>query len=236
VGLVFLIDRPAYRLGSGRKVPEHGDAAVIEQSTARRYRSMSRASVVFFSSHDDRTLGFAAATWAAIMLRPGSRSERRMDELTERLRRFIRARVASRQDAEDVIQEAYLRVLRYSAENVVENRERLLFSAARNLAIDSGRRLKAREKNAADWAVLTVADWPASDEVVDARQRLTYVAEAITTLPPRCREVFLMHRIDGLSYSQIARKLCITVSAVEKHIARACLLIDATINGEPHRR
>ena len=51
-----------------------------------------------------------------------------MDELTERLRRFVRARVSSRQDAEDVIQEAYLRVLRYSADHVVEDRERLLFA------------------------------------------------------------------------------------------------------------
>ena len=58
-----------------------------------------------------------------------------MDELTERLRRFVRSRVASRHDAEDVIQEAYLRVLRYSAQHVVQSEERLLFSA---VAISAG--------------------------------------------------------------------------------------------------
>jgi RNA polymerase sigma factor (sigma-70 family) len=158
-----------------------------------------------------------------------------MDDLTKRLRRFIRARVDNQHDAEDVIQEAYLRVLRYSAEHEVQSRERLLFSAARNLAIDSRRRRKVREKKAADCAVLAAGHWPASDEVVDARERLRHVEAAIALLPVRCREVFLLHRIDGMSYSQIAKSIGISVSAVEKHIARACLHIDTRVNGEYHR-
>jgi RNA polymerase sigma-70 factor (ECF subfamily) len=155
-----------------------------------------------------------------------------MDQLTQRLRRFVRARVASRQDAEDVIQEAYLRVLRYSAQNVVENREQLLFSAARNLAIDTQRRGKVRQKTAIELAVLAPMQWPASDEVVDTEQRLARVEAAIAALPSRCREVFLMHRIDGLSYSEIAAQRGISVSTVEKHIARACLMIDSRLHGE----
>lgn len=159
-----------------------------------------------------------------------------MDELTERLRRFVRSRVANRHDAEDVIQDAYVRVLRYSAEHVVESEERLLFSTARNLAVDSRRRRKVREKNVADCAVLAPEDSPASDEVIHARQRLMQVEAAIAALPPRCREVFLMHRIDGLTYVQIARSIGISVSAVEKHIARACLTIDVYLSGEHHSR
>jgi RNA polymerase sigma factor (sigma-70 family) len=155
-----------------------------------------------------------------------------MDELTERLRRFVRSRVASRHDAEDVIQEAYLRVLRYSAEHAVESEERLLFSAAKNLAVDSHRRQKVWERNVAGCAILAAEDSPASDEVVEARQRLKHVEEAIAQLPARCREIFLMHRIEGMSYSQIAKGVGISVSAVEKHIARACLSIDAYVNGE----
>jgi RNA polymerase sigma factor (sigma-70 family) len=159
-----------------------------------------------------------------------------MDELTERLRRFIRSRVTNAQDAEDVIQEAYLRVLRYSAEHAVESRERLLFCAARNLAVDSRRRRDARERNAADCAVLGAVNYPALDEVLDARQRLRRVEAAIDALPTRCREIFLMHRIDGMSYSEIAKSAGISVSAVEKHIARACLSLDADIYGEQHLR
>ena len=156
-----------------------------------------------------------------------------MDALTQRLRRYVRARVTSRQDAEDVIQEAYLRVLRYSAQHEVEDRERLLFSAARNLAVDNQRRQQARRRIAANCAVFAMgnANWPAAEEVLDARERLQRVEAAIALLPPRCRDVFLLHRIDGLSYSEIARSCRISVSAVEKHIARACLLIDSKVNG-----
>lgn len=157
-----------------------------------------------------------------------------MDELTGRLRRFVRGRVATREDAEDVIQEAYLRVLRYSAEHAVESQERLLFSAAKNLAVDSRRRRYVRTRTATDYAVLEscTQTWPDAHEVVYASQRLNKVELAVAQLPPRCREVFLIHRLDGLSYSQIAVQLGISVSAVEKHMARACLLLDTILHDD----
>jgi RNA polymerase sigma-70 factor (ECF subfamily) len=157
-----------------------------------------------------------------------------MDELTGRLRRFVRGRVATREDAEDVIQEAYLRVLRYSAEHAVESQERLLFSAAKNLAVDSRRRRYVRTRTATDYAVLEscTQTWPDAHEVVYASQRLNKVELAVAQLPPRCREVFLIHRLDGLSYSQIAVQLGISVSAVEKHMARACLLLDTMLHDD----
>jgi RNA polymerase sigma factor (sigma-70 family) len=157
-----------------------------------------------------------------------------MDELTGRLRRYVRTRVSSREDAEDVIQEAYLRVLRYSAEHAVESQERLLFSAAKNLAVDSRRRHSVRQRTAIDYAILesSMRSWPPADEVVYANQRLRSVEAAVARLPPRCREVFWYNRVDGLSYAQVAAHLGISVSGVEKHMARACLLIDAMLNDD----
>jgi RNA polymerase sigma-70 factor (ECF subfamily) len=154
--------------------------------------------------------------------------------LTGGLRCFVRGGGATREDAEDVIQEAYLRVLRYSAEHAVESQERLLFSAAKNLAVDSRRRRYVRTRTATDYAVLEAAtqSWPDAHEVVYASQRLNKVELAVAQLPPRCREVFLIHRLDGLSYSQIAVQLGISVSAVEKHMARACLLLDTILNDD----
>lgn len=157
-----------------------------------------------------------------------------MDELTGRLRRYVRARVATREDAEDVIQEAYLRVLRYSAEHEVESQERLLFSTAKNLAVDSRRRHSVRQRTAVDYAFLEslAQTWPPADEVVYASQRLRNLEAAVEQLPPRCRDVFWYSRVDGLSYAQVAAHLGISVSAVEKHMARACLLIDAMLNDD----
>jgi RNA polymerase sigma-70 factor (ECF subfamily) len=157
-----------------------------------------------------------------------------MDFLTYRLRRFVHAFVESREEAEDIIQEAYVRLLRYSAHHEVEHPERLLFSAARNLAVDARRRRKVRERTEARYALLEdcALEWPGSDEVEDARQRLKRVEAAILSLSPRCREVFFLHRLNGMSYSQIATYCGISVSAVEKHIARACLHIDTKVHGD----
>lgn len=157
-----------------------------------------------------------------------------MDALTGKLRRYVRPRVGSRDDAEDVIQEAYLRVLRYSVHHGVEDMERLLFSAAKNLAVDSLRRRRTRDKTATSYAALEAdtQTWPAPDEQVYVQQRLSSVEAAVALLPERCREVFLLHRVESLSYSQIAARCGISVSAVEKNIARACLLLDSAIARE----
>lgn len=66
---------------------------------------------------------------------------------------------------------------------------------------------------------------PLQDEVLIARKRLESVRAAIDALPPRTREVFLMHRLEGAKYREIAIALGMSQSAVEKHIARAALLI-----------
>ena len=63
------------------------------------------------------------------------------------------------------------------------------------------------------------------DEVLAARARLERVKVALGTLSPRTRAVFLMHRIDGMKYREIAAQLGITMSAVEKHVARAVVTL-----------
>jgi RNA polymerase sigma factor (sigma-70 family) len=76
----------------------------------------------------------------------------------------------------------------------------------------------------------------ADNEVMAAQQRLERVKAALAQLPARCREVFLMHRTDGMSYSRIAARVGMSVSDVENHIARACWSIDAHVNGEHTER
>ncbi|WP_157994494.1 RNA polymerase sigma factor [Peristeroidobacter agariperforans] len=162
------------------------------------------------------------------------RSQTAVDAFKGRLLRYVRRRGASREDAEDVIQEAYLRLLRYSAEHEVQSEERLLLIAAKNLALDSIRRRRARDKTAVEYAVIAAAaqNWPAPDEELYSQQCLHNLQDALAMLPERCREIFLLHRIDNLTYGEIALRCGISASAVEKHIARACLLIDARINPE----
>ncbi len=70
----------------------------------------------------------------------------------------------------------------------------------------------------------TLAD-PVSDpaRIAEARQRLRLLAEGIGRLPPRCRDVFFLHRFEGLTQREIAGRLGIAAKTVEANLARAML-------------
>jgi RNA polymerase sigma factor (sigma-70 family) len=68
-------------------------------------------------------------------------------------------------------------------------------------------------------------------EVVEVRARLERVKEGLARLSPRTREVFLMHRLSNLKYHEIAARLEISSSAVEKHVAKAVLFLTEWAEG-----
>lgn len=128
-------------------------------------------------------------------------------------------------DAEDLLQSAFLRLISYRHTAEVEKPEAFLVRTAINLGIDERRKLRHRlEIGGLDLEALEIADQaPPADEVFDARTRLEGVKIALQQLPPRTLEIFLLRRVDGLRHREIANRLGITVSAVEKHVARAAL-------------
>jgi RNA polymerase sigma factor (sigma-70 family) len=133
-------------------------------------------------------------------------------------------------DGEDIGQDAVVRVLHAqdSAADIgvgIENPVRYLFRVARNLFVDAERG-RARERLVIDSAadLESRADSSADPErILAGRERLEQALAVIEDLPPRCREAFRLHRFDGLSYVAIARRMGISPSMVEKHIAEAML-------------
>jgi RNA polymerase sigma-70 factor (ECF subfamily) len=96
--------------------------------------------------------------------------------------------------------------------------------------VDNYRRERFLAENAPDMGGAG-ENGPLQDEVLAARIRLKRVEEGLSRLSPRTREVFLMHRLDNLKYREIAEKLDISQSAVEKHIARAALALTEWMEG-----
>jgi RNA polymerase sigma factor (sigma-70 family) len=143
-----------------------------------------------------------------------------------RMQDILRRRGQSREDAEDLIQEAFLRLLVYCQSKEVRKQEAFLMRAMQNLAVDWHRR-KHRDLYVQDSPEeLLLADMrPTPDEDLANQQRLYEVAAVLDRLPPRTREVFIMHRLEGFGCAQIATTFGISLSAVEKHIARAVLAL-----------
>lgn len=154
------------------------------------------------------------------------------------LRGYIARLMPGAADAEDIANEAFTRVLAAtSADRPVPPRA-YLFSAAHNLAMNHHRRHRMRGEAPLDeeTAVAVADPSPPVDRDLIARERLKLLWEAVDQLPPRCRQVFLMRKIDNMSNQEIAEKLGMSVSAVEKHILkglRACRAYLDAREGKP---
>ena len=148
------------------------------------------------------------------------------------LRRISRA-VNDPQQAEDYLHSAFLRLEEYRAEHTVRNPEAFLMRAAVNLAVDESRRRRVRNEAGPSLGEMfkLAEDRPLQNEVLAARERLRRVQACLDGLNPRTREIFLMHRLDGKKYRDIAAELGISVSAVEKHIAKAVLALTQWTEG-----
>ncbi|SUU91374.1 RNA polymerase sigma-70 factor (ECF subfamily) [Aminobacter aminovorans] len=136
-----------------------------------------------------------------------------------RLRRLIARIVGSRQDAEDVIQDTYLRL---GDRDLTPADRGLVVSAAKNLALDHKRGHAVRTnftQNVLPEQMTRQAAQP--EEIVAARQDLADFLGAINTLPQRRAQIFLLARVDGMPYAQIAKALNISLSTVEKEMASA---------------
>lgn len=146
--------------------------------------------------------------------------------LIGKLRRLLKSRGRSPDDIDDLMQEAFLRLQVYCRENIVQHEEAFLVRTVLNLSAEQGRRASRASFSSAEDDLLNVIDpAPHAEEILAGQQRLQRLMVGLQRLPPRSREVFLLHRSDGLSYLQIATQLDISVSMVEKHIARAAFFL-----------
>jgi RNA polymerase sigma factor (sigma-70 family) len=140
------------------------------------------------------------------------------------LRSLLRRKGQSRDDADDLIQEAFLRLHIYCQDEEVQQQDAFLTRTVLNLSVDMHR--KSHRELYADEPLesLSLVDIrPTPDEDLAVSQRLTKVAGVLDRLGPRTRDIFLMHRVEGYGCAHIATRFGISLSAVEKHIARAVL-------------
>ncbi|HEV8332804.1 MAG TPA: sigma-70 family RNA polymerase sigma factor [Steroidobacteraceae bacterium] len=141
--------------------------------------------------------------------------------------RAVRRVVGESDVAEDLLHSAFVRLSEYRQQHTVDNPSAFLVKTAANLAVDERRRTQVRRESPIDIGeMLDLSDGqPLHTEVLAAQERLNRIMTGLDSLGPRTREIFLLHRIDGLKYREIAAQFDITVSAVEKHIAKASLFL-----------
>ena len=148
------------------------------------------------------------------------------------LRRYLTRLLGNASEAQDVAHDAYVRVYPVLSERPPERPAALLYTAARRLAIN---RLKRRSispvtREAAS-PEASASSEPGVAQQVMARQELEVLERAIAELPEGCREVLLLRKVEQLSHREIAERVGIAVSTVEKQHARALRLLRRSLEG-----
>lgn len=138
------------------------------------------------------------------------------------LRAYLHARFPSLTDHDDLVQEAYSRLLRAHASGKVRYARAFLFTTARNAALDLFRRRRALPVEAVTEAIesILLEPQPGAAEIINHQHERAVLAEAVRALPDRCREVILLRYLDGLSYKEIAVRLGISPETVKVHMAK----------------
>lgn len=150
------------------------------------------------------------------------------------LRRYLTRLLGNSTEAQDVAHDAYLRV--YPTADQARTPEAVLYTTARRLAIN---RLKRRSispiSNDASSLDTAASSTPGVAQQVMARQELRLLEVAIAELPEGCRNVLLLRKVELLSHREIAERLGIAISTVEKQHVRALRLLRAAMPAESVR-
>ena len=149
------------------------------------------------------------------------------------LTRFLRRLCGDPALAEDLAQEAGMRLIATMRRETVGQPRAFLFHAAANLARDHLRRqLVAQEHTAAQEAYEPA---PGADQIAAVRQEVALVAQAIGDLPARARAVLQLARVEGYSQKEIAARLGIAPKTVENHLTRALAQLTARLRSRGHQ-
>jgi RNA polymerase sigma-70 factor (ECF subfamily) len=151
----------------------------------------------------------------------------------EQMEAVLRRRVGCRATAADLVQELFLRFWRRPSAPL-EDLGSYLIRSAHNLAIDHLRSEGARTRNEAGLLPEQRGDSSVSlDAALEAGSDLRRVEAALRGLPERTRHIFLLNRIHGQTYGQIARSMALSQSSVEKHMMRALQVCKASVAEAP---
>ncbi len=153
------------------------------------------------------------------------------------IKRVIARITRSGDEIDDLAQEAFLKSVIAEKRHSIDDAKAYLFEAARNVArTERTKRTRSILEQVADSASLDVSsDNPSTEEIVMSRERFAAFCEAVSQLPPQCRKVLLMCKVQGKSHKEISNALGISSSTVEKHIgtglARCAAFISAHEQG-----
>lgn len=141
---------------------------------------------------------------------------------------FFKLKLPADEDPEDNVQAVFKRLVEIKDKPGTSLSRWFIFKIANNMVVDRYRwrsRHKVNEMAALDEQAL-VEKSPLQDQVFEGKERLAQFQARLEELPERPKQVFILHRVYGYSHKEVAEKLGISVSTVEKHMIKAALKVN----------
>lgn len=152
-------------------------------------------------------------------------------ERRDALTRFFALRTRSADQAEDIVQDIFLKLQAMTPQAVaeVQSPAAFLYRLGSNIMLDRARGQGRSDKRDNDWARAggvsgsgdAVSDSPSAEDATWARLKLGRVIAAIRTLPPNAQTAFRLHKLEGLTHAETAQAMGMSRSAVEKYVSAA---------------
>jgi len=144
--------------------------------------------------------------------------------------RMLSVRTGSVEDAKEIMQEAYARIIALDHPGAIGVLPGYLWQTAVNLATDRKRHTALLKKFCRSTRALA-AEWALSaEETAESRERLLILERALDRLPPRCLEAFVLHVLKGLTFDEVGREMRISTRMAQKHLARALEYVQSCID------
>lgn len=174
----------------------------------------------------DQKIGGSAAARETLCLDTLYREE------SPRLLRSLTRRTSSREDARDLVHEIFCRIARLGSGGPLrlERPQAYLSRMATNLLRDRAKQAARQMSGNHVPADETKLAGPDQQRLLESRDMLARVEAAMLKLRPKTREIFMAHRIDGLSYAEIAERTGLSVKGVEKQMSKAIAQLDRLLH------
>jgi RNA polymerase sigma factor (sigma-70 family) len=145
---------------------------------------------------------------------------------------YVRRRFGNHSFAQDVVQDVCVHVMERNAQESIRIPLALLKRISHDIAVDRCRAEDSRNALVSAFETLpdVASNAPCALRILDAKQELQLLAEAIAALPERCRIVFIMHKVHELPQTEVALQLGISIKTVEKHLRLGMLACRAKLN------
>ena len=147
------------------------------------------------------------------------------------LLRFLSRRTGSRAEAEDIIQDAYVRILASARTDAIQALDRYLWRSALNIATDHGRTRQRWNRIAETLSMQDAQVTPSAEAAADARERWTLLNQAVSELPSREHQAFILRIGQSLPFEDVGQAMRISSRMAKIYVARTLVYLQHRLEG-----